>query len=289
MTMLVPLTTVGDERRLNLFTPRATASELTLTVPLADAVGTVSEGATLLSPAATDNGATQFSVVGLGGDFQLAWHKTSPRAKPTPLVLEATGTVLTRLDGRSISAEAALSVRSYGEAFDRFTVRLPPGMDFLSGNPNGYVVTPVESDTKQQPRQRLVAVQLSKKTSGPIEVRLACRRDYDPAKSEAWCELAGFEVVGAARQWGSIAVAAGGKWQVLWGPSSDCASDRPVARLLAKGGRGCRIRVFHPALLFVRSVDAAKDPYQRRPEVRLAGQCKRGSVGGQTGVHDPRG
>ena len=44
LTMLVPLAAVGDETRLKLFTPRATASELKLTVPLADAVGKVSEG-----------------------------------------------------------------------------------------------------------------------------------------------------------------------------------------------------------------------------------------------------
>ena len=47
LTMLVPLAAVGDETRLKLFVPRATASELKLTVPMADAVGTVSEGATL--------------------------------------------------------------------------------------------------------------------------------------------------------------------------------------------------------------------------------------------------
>ena len=51
LTILVPLATVGDETRLKLFAPRATASELKLTVPMADAVGRVSEGATLLPSA----------------------------------------------------------------------------------------------------------------------------------------------------------------------------------------------------------------------------------------------
>lgn len=219
MNMLVPISIVADETRLRLFTPRATASELNLTVPLANAIGKVSEGATLLPATAGAGNTTVLSVVGLGGDFSLTWHKATPRIAETPAVLEAVGSVLTRLDGRSIAAEATLSVRSYGSPFDRFTVRLPPGAELAAGNPNGYIVTPVE--TKEKSDQQQVEVRLPKKTAGPVEIRLASRRLYDPIKSQAWCELAGFEVVGAARQWGVTAVAAGGDWQVLWGVSSD--------------------------------------------------------------------
>ena len=91
LTMLVPLESVGDETRLKLSIPRATASELKLSTPVAGAVGTVSEGATLLSSAAAKGGGTEFGVVGLGGDFQLAWHKANPAAAETPVVLDATG------------------------------------------------------------------------------------------------------------------------------------------------------------------------------------------------------
>ena len=69
------------------------------------------------------------------------------------------------------------------------------------------------------PPQRLVEVRLAKKTSGPVDVRLAAARSCDPAQVGQWFELGGFEVVGAARQWGSIAVTVAGDWQVLWGPS----------------------------------------------------------------------
>ncbi len=219
LTMFVPLSIAGDETRLKLATPRALASELKLSVPMPDAVGTVSEGATLLPPAANNSGATEFDVVGLGGDFQLTWHKVNPRAVETPVVLEAAATVLARLDGHSITAEATLSVRSYGAPFERFSVRLPPEMELVAGNPNGYLITPLEASAAPSDRRRLVEVRFPKKTAGPVEVRLACRRDYDPVKSQAWSELAGFEVVGAARQWGTVAVAAGDEWQVLWGTS----------------------------------------------------------------------
>lgn len=233
VTMLVPLALVGDQPRLRLFVPRATVSELKLKVPLTGAIGEVSENATLLSSAAAGKDATEFNVVGLGGDFQLTWHKSNPSGAEMPLVLEATGTVLTRLDARSIVDEATLSVRSSGAAFDRFTVRLPPGAELSPGTAHGYTLTPVEKKGKPT-EKRLVAVQLSKKTVGPIEVRLTCRRDYDPPKTGSWCELAGFEVVGAARQWGVAAVAAGNQWQVLWGTSREVRGVDPLPKGLRK-------------------------------------------------------
>ena len=92
--MLVPLAAAGDETRLKLFMPRATASELKLTVPVAEAVAKVSEGATLLPAVAAKSGGTELDAVGLGGDFQLAWHKPRPHPTEQVLVLEAAGTVL---------------------------------------------------------------------------------------------------------------------------------------------------------------------------------------------------
>ena len=219
LTMLVPLVALGDQTRLKLLVPHAAASELKLKVPVADAVGTVSEGAALLSSGSADAGATEFTVAGLVGDFQLAWRKPNPHAANVPVVLEATGTILTRLDARSITDDATLSVRSDGAEFDRFTVRLPPGAEDATESREGYVVTAVANPKENQ--RRLVTVQLAKKTVGPIDVRLACRRNYDPLQSPSWCELAGFDVMEAARQSGVVAVAAPGDWQVLWGASRD--------------------------------------------------------------------
>ena len=257
LTMLVPLDSTGDETRLRLYVPRATASEMKLTAPVRDAVGSVSEGGMLLS-AAAKGGTTEFALVGLGGDLQLGWHRPTPAAPQTPVALEATGTVLATLDGRWITTEATLSVRSLGAAFDRLTVRLPPGAELLPGKTDGYTVRadqlsnlrstgipPVAEKHGQDARAtrkpgkgdspmfaktrigtvpigpRSVEVRLPKKMVGPVEIRLKCRRGYDPAKNPAWCELAGFEVVGAVRQWGTLSVVAGSQWQVLWGKSRE--------------------------------------------------------------------
>ena len=149
-----------------------------------------------------------------------------------PVVLEASDAVLATLDGRSVTSAATLSVRSHGGSFDRLTVRLPPEAELLPSKPNDYTVTALDAGAKVKDGKpagpRLVEVRLAKKTVGPVEIRLNCRRVYDPAKNIAWCELAGFEVVGAVRQAGTLTVAAGGDWQVLWGPSREMHQVAPA-------------------------------------------------------------
>ena len=169
LTMLVPLDSAGDETRLRLRLPRAITSEMKLTAPLAEAMGAVSEGATLLSSAAKGK-ATEFAVAGLGGDFQLAWRKSRPASLETPIVLEATGTVLATLDGRQISDEATLSVRSRGGAFDRLTMRLPPEAELSPGKPDGYTMTTVRWPLVRQLHcrtRREAAVQLPPQRQSP--------------------------------------------------------------------------------------------------------------------------
>jgi len=219
LKMLAPLSKVGDETRLKLVAPRATASELKLTVPVAKAIGRVSEGATLLSAKDVDGGGTEFRVPALGGDFELSWHKPDARIAKIPAVLEAEGTVLVRIDSRSVDTTATLSVQSYGAPFDRFRVCLPAGAELTPGSPADYTVVPVKEREKGAQEQGVVEIRLASKTSGPVEVRLATQRPRSTAKASTWLELAGFEIVGAARQWGHLAVAAESDWQVLWGPS----------------------------------------------------------------------
>jgi len=219
LKVLVPLTQLGEETRLRLCAARATASELRLKVPVPGAVAKVSEGANLLPSPAASKGPQELTVVGLSGDFELAWHKPGGRSVEAPTVLESSAVVLTRIDSRSVGAEATLSVHSYGAPFDRFRVRLPPGCELTPGAPSGYTVAPVDKADPAAPDQRVVEVQLAKKTSGPVEVRLLTQRLRDVTRQSEWLDLAGFEVVGAARQWGQLGVAVAGDWQVLWGPA----------------------------------------------------------------------
>ncbi|NLY02960.1 MAG: hypothetical protein GXY83_43465 [Rhodopirellula sp.] len=212
---LVPLLQVGNETRLKLSVPRTTSWELKLKVPIAGAVARVSEGATLLPPEAITEGATELTVLGNGGDLELSWRKQDDPPAELPTVIEAVGEVQVRADGRSIDWEAKLSVRGYGSPMDRFQVRLPKAAELAPINTTAYTVTPVAGDTSSQSGAGpLVEVRLSKKTAAAEEIRIAARMAHEAGISAKPVELAGFEVMGAARQWGHIAVSVAGDWHV---------------------------------------------------------------------------
>ncbi len=217
LKMLVPLNLSGSEKRLRIFVPRTTASEMKLKIPQPQAVGMVSEGAVLLPPSAAEEG-TLFTATGLGGEFQLAWHKTGDETSEAPAVLEAVGDIFSRLDVQGITSEAILSLRSYTQPFDRLRVRLPPGAEFVPGNAGSYSILPLEEKKETEDRQSVVEVRLHKKTAGPVEIHVSARRNFGRQQPPKGFDLAGFEVLEASRQWGAIAVAVSNDRQVVWGP-----------------------------------------------------------------------
>jgi len=216
LEFLAPVTRLGSTWRMRLAAPRATAAELKLTVPLADAVAQCNEGA-VLETAAADKQSTEFRVRGLGGDFELTWQPAETKPHGTNVTLEVMGAIQTRIDARELSAEALLTVRSYGEPFDRFHVRLPRGAVLSSSGASGYTVVGDERGATAE--ERFVEVRLNKKTIGPLDVRIAARNRYNRLAADQWLELSGFEVLESPRQWGHITVATVGDWHVLWGPN----------------------------------------------------------------------
>ncbi len=217
LKVLVPLVTVGEETRLRLFAPRATSSEMKLTVPGADAAGEVSEGATLLPVAPAGQGGSVLTALGLGGDFELVWRKAAGRAAETQTALEATGAILAKVGGQGIDSEVRLNVRGHGAPFDSFRIRLPKGAELVPGSPAGYLLVPMASTGPVADEQKLLEVRLSKKTTGPLDIQFATRLSYDAAGPTGWCDLGSCEVVGAARHAGHIALVAEGQWQVVFG------------------------------------------------------------------------
>ena len=220
LRMFVPLQTNRDETRLRLAVPRAVASQMKLTVPIADAVARVSERSTLQQASPAGDSATEFTVLGLGADFEISWkHPDAQAAAPRP-VLEASASILAQIDTAGVDYDAVLSVRSPTEPFDSFQVVLPPDCELLSSGNSGYTAAIAAGEaSRSEGAPRRVEVRLNRKTTGPVEVRLAARRPPLSTRSDAWTELGGFEVVGAGRQWGTIAVTVMNDWQVLWGAS----------------------------------------------------------------------
>jgi hypothetical protein len=215
LKMLVPLVELGGGTRLRLLLPRATMTEMKLTVPMAEVVASASEGK--LSTTAATDASTELTILGPAGDFELSWRPPEAKATERTTALEVVGAILTRIDGRTVDAEATLNVRSYGEPFERFRVRLPREAELVPRASGAYTVTPWTP--AKQSAERIVEVRLARPTAGPVEVQIASRHRYDVTKTDQWLELNGFEVIEASRQWGHLAVAVVGDWHVLWGPS----------------------------------------------------------------------
>ncbi|HKD36634.1 MAG TPA: hypothetical protein VKB78_07530, partial [Pirellulales bacterium] len=208
----VPLAPAAGEDRLELSLPRAAASKLSLSVPERNITATASP-ANLVPDVVHERDGSRISLLGVGGDLSIAWRPADEPVAKLSSALEATGTVFVKIDGRSVSSEAALVVRSFGAEFDRFRVRLPTGAQLTGGQQPGYSLAPVPDSGGS-----LVEVHLDRKTVGPIEVRILTDRAYDVTKSNERLELSGFAVMEAIpdRQWGHIAVAVSGDWQLLW-------------------------------------------------------------------------
>ncbi|HLA85108.1 MAG TPA: hypothetical protein VJL29_09960 [Thermoguttaceae bacterium] len=214
---LVPLAVLGERKTLRLRIPSGTESELSLVVPTPGVVAEASEGTMLtVAPPAQGKG-SRLTVQGPRGDFELSWHKPESRPAVTPTVLESAGEVLIRIDHHGIHSTATLRVRGYGKPFDRFRVRLPAGAELAPSHGDEYNVVEAARESAND-EGRVVEVQLPMKTLGPIEIRLSARRAVDASMFGQWMELAGFEVLDAARQSGYLALEASDDLDLLWDP-----------------------------------------------------------------------
>ncbi len=214
LSLLASLTGSGGEQRLDLSLPRAAAAKLTLTVPVAGAAATASAGASAPDVRPAGAAASEISVLGVGGDCWVAWRSAAQPAPRLSSALEATGSMFIRIDARTIDTDCTLTVRSFGQEFDHFQVRLPQGAELVGGTQPGYTLTPQTNHGNNE-----VEVQLDRKTTGPVDVRLLTERAYDVTRASESLELAGFSISEAIphRQWGYIAVAVAGDWQLTFG------------------------------------------------------------------------
>lgn len=215
--ILVPVVRVGESTRLKLIAPRAATSELKLTVPMFGAIAKVSEGPTLLPSVPSGKAATLLDVVGLGGEFELTWGRAEARPAESQAVLDATGTVQVKVNGRSLDADVRLAVRSLGGPFESFIIRLPKGVELAASQTAQYTLVPGKPTDAAEGRLA-VEVHLPKKTTGPAEIQFGTRLPLDAVGPTGWIEVASYEVPGAARQSGHVAIRADSQWRVLVGP-----------------------------------------------------------------------
>src|SRR6185437_14356538 len=181
------------------------------------------------------------------------------RAEP-PTVLSVEGRIVSQIDGGGIDSSATLEVKSFGREFSGFQVRLPRGATLLPVDQPDYsaVETAAAADaTEDQRMRKVVEVRLKSKTSAPVSVKLQTKQGNDAAR-EGTFELGGFEVIGAVRQSGVLAVQVKGDWQVAF------------AARHARRRRGGGLLLLRPALLAAGARFGPANAHLRRADLRGA-------------------
>jgi len=215
LQIAMPLEEVGDEQRLKLKLPRATESSLKVEVPISKVEASLRSGGDgLLTSRALSSGKSEISLLGAAGDVQISWRPG--RATNPAGALEAVGEVAMKVEGRTrISSDVKLRVRSHVGPLETFQVRLPPGMELNPGMAAGYSAVVATTAAAQSEGSQVVEVKLDRPASGPVDVRLSASLASQP-KNGSTLEPASWEVLGAARQRGTIDVAVDGDWLLQW-------------------------------------------------------------------------
>lgn len=214
---LAPLEKDGAQTRLRLNAPRAVFSEIEFGVPSAHTEGQVISGGVLANTTPLA-GRTQFRATGLANDFSLSWHSTEADRAAPPVVLSVDSQIVSQIDGRGVDTTATLKLSAFGREFSSFRVRLPRGATLLPMDQSDYSVVelaPPADAPEEQRERKVVEVWLKAKTSSSVSVKLVTKQGHDVTR-EGTFELGGFDVLGAVRQSGFLAVQARDDWQVAF-------------------------------------------------------------------------
>ncbi|HEX3600724.1 MAG TPA: hypothetical protein VHU84_11315 [Lacipirellulaceae bacterium] len=227
LQLIVPLLRDGPETTLPLNCPRALSSQLALTVDADVSEARANSGA-ILPQESTKEGKTVVRVTGPVGLFRLTWQSALKDSPAITSVLNALGAIHVTIDGRGVRSEARLTVRSYGGTFDQFRVRLPLGAQLIQARTDishaqdvkyRIRVEPESPDStkgKSDDHRQIVVVELPEKQQGPVVVDLATEQSIPVENRDQEINVAGFEVVGAVRQFGDVALTVVDDWQARW-------------------------------------------------------------------------
>jgi hypothetical protein len=209
----IPLNRVKQEKRLPLTLPWAGASSLQLTIPLPKTRVQITQSTDTPEPTTQENDEknTRVNVFGLKGNYVLGWReleKNTPSLRP---VLEVTGLQLVRINGRSVTTDARLNIKSLSTSFDEIKVRLPPKSTLSNMEIKGCTITTVSDSSGEQ-----LVVKFDEKLTNVVLPLQTERTVSDLMQPNETIELAGFSVEEALdhRQGGYLAVQVLGDWEL---------------------------------------------------------------------------
>jgi hypothetical protein len=213
-TLKFPVIRSGGDSRVVLRAP-ALPLRLRLTIPEPYRDVTVNDPEShLLSVDVASEEETRITLESAGGDLEINWQQRDR----IPAVVEATGDLKISIVGQQLEWTALLRVRSYGKPVDAFQVRLPATADLIPTADRDLVIRTVAADSPESARKIVEVRRRDGRPSVEFEATVRAIQSQTAAGAPASIETAGFEVVGAVRQSGTIQFEVDSEWNVDWLP-----------------------------------------------------------------------
>ena len=128
-------------------------------------------------------------------------------------------------------------------------MRLPPGARLIQDHasdpgaaaPKYRII--VDEPSAVDDGSQIVTIELTEKQLGPVDVELSTEQPLGLPTAERTMELAGFEVLGAVRQFGDVAIVVAEDWQLRW-------ENGPDVRQVERAELPASLRDLQPAVAF---------------------------------------
>jgi len=196
----------GTGYRLPLSFPQSLSSQFILEVPMTNITPSVIRGTLLNTQEDALQQTTALRIQGLRTDTEIIWEKKKIEVVDDhPVLTVDQASISVKLDAGTALYDAVLPVSSATGSFDQLQIRLPQGclldreMADRHAAANNYSVGEADAES-------IVTIQFQQKTTGPVPIQLRAVRHFEGETAGFTRELAGFEVLGAERQTGSLQV-----------------------------------------------------------------------------------
>jgi hypothetical protein len=191
----------GDARRLEMELPAAQSSIVKLDAP--GAVTVEAPRSAIVDNTSVDGLRRRCRIEGVKGRLAISWGEGTGDGRATEL--EAVTDSIVNVEQGRLAYGVYISVRSVGSPIERMRIKLPDGAKAaaLSAEP-GYSVAPI-AGSPPPGAESVVEVTFDEPSQTPPQVRLEAEQTTADERGTV-LRLGAFEVLGAFRQRGSVAV-----------------------------------------------------------------------------------
>ena len=196
----------GAEKRLSLSFPQSNSSLFLLEVPMSNIDAAVTRGFLFDQQENTEQQSTLLRIHGLRTDTEITWRKKADKiVDDRPVLFVEKAAIDVQLNAQTTGYDAVLPVSSTTGSFDQLQIRLPQGCTLDREMTDRYAVAGNYS-VEEANEESVMTVRFPQKTAGPVSIHLRAAQQFEGNTPDFRRELAGFEVLGAERQTGTLTV-----------------------------------------------------------------------------------